>query len=275
MAVLNRRLISGVSAMSALTCSLAFTTAGQAAPTPASTVTPPPANATVDYQLGEADTPPAGVTVVSRDHTATPAPGIYNICYINAFQTQTDATDDWRKKHNDLLLKDGRGREIKDPDWNENLLDTSTAAKREALAGIVGEWITGCAAKGFKAVEPDNMDSYERSKGLLSMANNLAFLQLLATRAHDAGLAIAQKNTTALGTAGKAAGLDFAVAEECAQYDECGDYTNVYGNRVIDIEYKKKSYTKACAAIGATISVVQRDLNLTAPGSRTYVYKSC
>jgi glycosyl hydrolase family 114 len=274
-AILNRRLISGVSAMSALTCSLAFAAGGQAAPTPAGGVTPPPANATVDYQLGEAYTPPAGVTVVSRDHTDAPAAGIYNICYINAFQAQTDATAWWRKNHNDLLLKDSRGREIKDKDWNEILLDTSTAAKREALVGIVGEWMTDCAAAGFKAVEPDNMDSYERSKGQLSMASNLAYLQLLASRAHAAGLAIAQKNTTALGSAGKAAGLDFAVAEECAAYDECGYYTGVYGDRVIDIEYKAKKYNKACAAIGATISVVQRDRDLTAPGSRTYVYKSC
>ncbi len=36
----------------------------------------PPVNAKVDYQLGGAYTPPAGVTVVSRDRTESPAPGI-------------------------------------------------------------------------------------------------------------------------------------------------------------------------------------------------------
>ena len=32
-------------------------------------------------------------------------------------------------------------------------------------------------------------------------------------------------------------GLDFAVAEECGQYDECGDYADAFGNNVIVIEY--------------------------------------
>ena len=47
-----------------------------------------PVNGNVDYQLGDAYTPPSGTQIVSRDHTADPASGIYNICYINAFQTQ-------------------------------------------------------------------------------------------------------------------------------------------------------------------------------------------
>jgi hypothetical protein len=276
MAVLRRCLLGGVSAVSlALTGSLALVAPGQAAPMPAGPVTPPPANAAFDSQIGEAYAPPAGVTVVSRDRTDVPAPGLYNICYVNAFQTQPDDIPWWRKNHSDLLLKDGRGREVVDGDWNEILLDTSTAAKREALAGIVGGWITGCATSGFQAVEPDNIDSYSRSKRLLSKADAVAFLRLLAPRAHAAGLAFGQKNSTELGTAGKAAGLDFVVAEECGDNDECLDYTRVYGDRVIDIEYTDEGFAKACAAIGARTSVVRRDRNITAPGSRTYVYKAC
>jgi hypothetical protein len=84
-------------------------------------------------------------------------------------------------------------------------------AKRTAIAGIVNAWIDG-----FQAVE---------------------YLRLLAPHAHAAGLAIGQKNTTELGTRGKTADLDFAIAEECGRYDECGDYTNVYGDNVIDTEY--------------------------------------
>ncbi|GAA2520497.1 endo alpha-1,4 polygalactosaminidase [Winogradskya humida] len=289
MATLLRHLISGVGAASvALAGSLALATPGEAAPTAASVV-PPPANATFDYQIGEAYRLPTGVTVVSRDRTDAPAPGAYNICYVNAFQTQPEEKGAplaegtigwWRKNQPGLLLKDARGREVVDEEWDEVLLDTSTAAKRSALAGIVGGWITGCATSGFKAIEPDNIDSYQRSKKLLSKTDAIAYLQLLVSRAHAAGLAIAQKNTTELGSAGKTAGLDFAIAEECGAEDECGYYTRVYGDRVIDIEYEDKDggregFATACAAIGARTSVVLRDEDVTAPGSRSYVYKAC
>ena len=43
-------------------------------------VTTPPVHAGFDYQIGGPYTPPAGVQVVSRDHDASPAAGLYNIC---------------------------------------------------------------------------------------------------------------------------------------------------------------------------------------------------
>src|SRR5947207_11288634 len=62
-------------------------------------VTVPPANAAFDYQIGEPYRPPAGVRVVSRDHDASPAAGLYNICYVNGFQTQTEAAQWWQANH--------------------------------------------------------------------------------------------------------------------------------------------------------------------------------
>jgi hypothetical protein len=43
-----------------------------------------------DYQIGGAHTPPSGVRVVSRDRSSAPAPGLYNICYVNAFHAQPE-----------------------------------------------------------------------------------------------------------------------------------------------------------------------------------------
>jgi Glycoside-hydrolase family GH114 len=243
-----------------------------AAPVPAL----PPANAPFDYQIGGAYPPPAGVRVVSRDRNAAPAAGLYTICYVNAFQVQQEELSWWKANHDDLLLKDRSGRYVVDTDWNENLIDVSTAAKRQAVAAIVGGWITGCASSGFQAVEPDNIDSYQRSKGLLTQAEAVSYLTLLAETAHAHGLAIAQKNTGELGTAGRdTAHLDFAIVEECGHYDECGDFTAVYGNHVIDIEYARRYFTAACASVGASVPVVLRDLDVTAPGSGTYQYDSC
>lgn len=136
--------------------------------------------------------------VVSRDRGDRPAPGVYSVCYVNAFQAQPGELSRWRARDPGLLLRDGDGGLVVDDEWDEALLDTSTAAKREALAEVVGAWIDDCAERGFRAVEPDNLDSVERSDGLLTPADNAAFARLLASRAHAAGLAVAQKNTTEL-----------------------------------------------------------------------------
>ena len=261
----------------AVTAAAAATTALVVAGAPgasAAAVTPPPANAKFDYQIGAAYPPPSGVTVVSRDREAAPAAGLYNICYVNAFQTQPGEADWWKTNHDNLLLKKS-GEYVVDGEWDEILLDVSTATKRTAIANIVGGWIDGCAADGFDAIEPDNQDSYDRSEGLLTKQHALDFITLIANRAHGKGLAIGQKNTTDFGTAGKKAGLDFAVAEQCGEWKECEDYTDVYGGHVVAIEYKDSGYTTACNAVGADISVTRRDVMVTAPGSRTYVYKEC
>ena len=243
--------------------------------TKAAAFSPPPVNAKFDYQIGQAYTPPAGVQVVSRDREATPAAGLYNICYVNAFQVQPQELTWWQQNHDDLLLRDADGEYVVDGAWDELVLDIRTPAKRTALAAIVNGWIDGCAAKGFRAVEPDNIDTYDRFDDLLTRDQAVAYLRLLAAHAHGAGLAIAQKNTTSLEGQGKAAGLDFAIAEECGRYEECGDFTDVYGNNLIVIEYTSSAYQKACTAVGANVSVVRRDVNVTAPGSGTYVYNAC
>jgi len=268
-------LIAGVAA---LAVAVGFTLQADAATTitsRAAAVTLPPVNAQFDYQIGQAYTPPAGVKVVSRDREAAPVTGIYNICYVNAFQVQPQEVEWWQKNHDDLLLRDAAGKYVIDGAWDEIVLDIRTPAKRTALATIVNGWIDGCAAKGFQAVEPDNIDTYDRFAKLLTRDQAVAYLGLLAPHAHTKGLAIAQKNTTSLEGRGKAAGLDFAIAEECGRWGECGDFTDVYGNNLIVIEYTSSAYQKACTAVGAKVSVVRRDVDVTAPGSSTYVYQAC
>ncbi|MFF8965726.1 endo alpha-1,4 polygalactosaminidase [Streptomyces globisporus] len=238
-------------------------------------VVPPTANAAFDYQIGGAYTPPAGVKALSRDRGAKPAKGLYNVCYVNAFQTQPDALGWWEKNNPDLLLRDADGDLVNDEAWGEALLDTSTAGKRTRLAKIVGGWISGCATSGFQAVEPDNLDSYERSDGLLTHAHNAAFAKLLADRAHTAGLAIGQKNTTDLLGQRKKIGFDFAVAEECGRYDECADYASAYGNKVFVVEYTDRDFAKACSSVGAKVSVVRRDLDVVPAGRPGYAFRTC
>ncbi|MER6997214.1 endo alpha-1,4 polygalactosaminidase [Streptomyces sp. NPDC000410] len=238
-------------------------------------VVPPEPRVGFDYQIGGAYPPPAGVRAVSRDRSEEPAAGLYNICYVNAFQAQSDATGWWQANHPDLLLRDDAGAPVMDPDWDEALLDISTPAKRERLAAIVGEWTDGCAAAGYQAVEPDNLDSYERSDGRLTAEHALAFGQLLIARAHSAGLAIGQKNAVGLAQRGRSLGFDFAVAEECGQYDECGQYAAAFDNRVLVIEYKAAGLAAACKAWGGVLSVIQRDLDVRPAWKPGHLRRTC
>lgn len=238
----------------------------------------PPANGQFDYQIGGPYTPDASVQVVDRDRSADPVPGRYTICYVNAFQSQPDEQAFWFDQHPDLLLRID-GQPVMDPGWpDEYIFDLTTAAKRSAVAAIVGGWIEQCARDGFQAVEPDNLDAWTRSKGGYGQEQALAFAAMLTTTAHAAGLAIGQKNTGELGTAGRDAGFDFAVAEECQLYEECGDYTDVYGGLVYEIEYTdnpESAYTDACADHGATIAVILRDREVVPRGDPDYVYRAC
>ncbi|MFD7325768.1 endo alpha-1,4 polygalactosaminidase [Streptomyces sp. NPDC059875] len=242
---------------------------------PSGKVTPPEPHVGFDYQIGGPYPPPPGVRAVSRDRTVKPAAGLYNICYVNAFQAQPDATDWWQTHHPDLLLRNATGVLVMDKDWGEALLDVSTPAKRERLAAIVGEWIDGCAAAGYQAVEADNLDSYERSEGRLTAEHDLAFARLLVVRAHAAGLAIGQKNAAGLATKGRSLGFDFAVAEECGEYDECGPYATAFDNRVLVIEYQAAGLATACASWGDTLSIVLRDPEVLPAGKSGYVRRTC
>lgn len=275
----------------------------------------PPAGGQFDYQIGGAYTPDPAVRVVSRDRTAAPVTGKYNVCYVNAFQTQPAEVDWWRANYPTLLLRDSRGRYVVDGEWNEILLDTRTRAKRTTLVTILTAWIDRCKADGFQAIEPDNLDSWYRSDDpnlpgeedyLLTPANNLAVMRAMATAAHSAtvgtdrsGVAIAQKNTGEIAyELREEYGYDFVIAEECQLWGgefgrECDDFLEYYGNLVYEIEYTDNEpfypgedpdyprggtgsfYDDACSARGADISVILRDRQVTPAGHVDYHYEAC
>jgi hypothetical protein len=241
----------------------------------AGSVVLPPVTGAADYQLGGAYTPASGVTVVTRDSTSTPAPGIYSICYVNGFQTQPGVS--WPSH---LVLHTASGAALIDPGWpDEQIIDISTATKRTDAAGRLAKTIDGCADKHFAAVEFDNLDSWTRSTGALTKADAIAFATLLVARAHRSGLAAGQKNTSELGRVGPdTIGFDFAVSEECDQFSECSAYTKVYGEHVINIEYGdelRRPFAAVCAAKSTPALTILRDRNLVASGQAGYLYHHC
>jgi hypothetical protein len=196
------------------------------------------------------------------------------MCYINAYQTQPGEVRWWKRNHPHLLLKKD-GKYVVDGYWGETLLDTSTRAKRTKLAKIVGKWIAGCSRDGFQAVEPDNLDSWTRSKNQLTRGDNFKYAKLLIAKAHHRGLAIGQKNAAGATDLGAKAGFDFAVAEECGRWRECKAYMDAYGRQVYVIEYRLQDFKYSCDHWGDKLSIVYRNRMVTGPGSKRYVYKAC
>ncbi len=247
----------------------------------------PPANAQFDYQIGGDYELPAGVEIVSRDWFIGAAPSSgYGICYVNAFQTQADEEgvnrpDEQSNWPPELVLTELGD----DPNWGgEYLIDISTDEKRAAAAAWIQPMIAECAAKGFDAVEFDNLDSWTRFDDSpleddvpFERAEAVAYAALFVDAAHALGLAAAQKNTAQLNEreARDKIGFDFAIAEECGRYEECQVYRDIYQDQVIVIEYRAEDFEKSCQEFGTTLSIVLRDVDVTQPGSETYVYRAC
>lgn len=250
---------------------------------------PPPANATFDYQIGGDYPLPNGVTVVSRDwHLGSAPAGAYGICYVNAFQTQADEPDvdrpDERSNWPADLVLSALGD---DPNWGgEYLINISSDANRVKAAAWVKPMLETCAAKGFQGVEFDNLDSWTRFDGTpvagqvpFGRAEAVTYAALLVADAHALGLAAAQKNTVELtwSEAREQIGFDFAIAEECGRWKECGGYRALYGNLVFVIEYRLKDFKKDCKKkkLRKNLSIVLRDIDVTTPASKSYVYRAC
>ncbi|UJA21138.1 endo alpha-1,4 polygalactosaminidase [Thermoleophilia bacterium SCSIO 60948] len=248
---------------------------------------PPPADAKFDYQIGGDYKPPRGVEVVSRDWFSgdpLPAPA-YSVCYVNAFQTQanergTDRPDERSNWPRRLVLS----RLGDDPKWGgEYLIDIRSAEKRAQATEWVRQMIEGCAKKGYEGVEFDNLDSWTRFNGTplagrvpFGKREALDYAKRLAMITHELGMASGQKNTADISREQSAeVGFDFAVAEECGRYGECGRYRRVHGDDVIAIEYRREDFRKTCRTVGDEISVVLRDRNVSRPSGRDYVYRAC
>ena len=144
----------------------------------------PPANGRFDYQIGGAYKPLLGRAIVDRDRTSHPAPGVYNICYINAFQTQAYQDGWWKQHHPALLLRNAerqahRGSGLARRDHPEHLDRTPTgqARERSRTAGC-----DGCKTRASTPSSPTTSTPTPARNGLLTQAEDFAFARLLVER---------------------------------------------------------------------------------------------
>ncbi|WP_254401565.1 endo alpha-1,4 polygalactosaminidase [Streptomyces sp. AC555_RSS877] len=96
-----------------------------------------------------------------------------------------------------------------------------------------------CRDKGFDAVEPDLVEGYGNDTGFpLTARDQLRYNRMIAAIAHERGLSVGLKNDLPQ-IPQLLSHFDFAVNEECAQYDECAELTPFIaaGKAVFHVEY--------------------------------------
>jgi len=137
------------------------------------------------------------------------------------------------------------------------------------VRNIMSNRIAEAAAKLCDGVEMDDVDSYENDPGFpITAEDQINFNTFLATTAHANGLGIALKNDIDQ-VEELAADFDFAINEQCFQYDECTNLTTFIneGKAVFGVEYDLATSQFCSQANAEKFSWLKKDLNLDA--SRT------
>lgn len=168
------------------------------------------------------------------DHTAATVAGLHEdgrkvICYLS-----TGAWEDWRPDADAFPASVvGRGNGWEGERW----LDIRAL---DVLEPLMAARLDMCREKGFDAVEPDNMDGYKNTTGFpVKAADQLRYNRLIAGLAHERGMSVGLKNDLDQIPA-LVDDFDFAVNEQCAQYDECAELTPFIeaGKAVFHVEYE-------------------------------------
>ena len=110
----------------------------------------------------------------------------------------------------------------------------------DMLAPVMRARLDRCKAKGFDAVDPDNIDVYQAGNtGFdITRADARRYLRFLSREAHQRGLAIGLKNVTELSDS-VLPKFEFAVTEDCFDQGWCGKSRNFIeaGKPAFAIEY--------------------------------------
>ncbi|HEX6473350.1 MAG TPA: endo alpha-1,4 polygalactosaminidase [Streptosporangiaceae bacterium] len=110
----------------------------------------------------------------------------------------------------------------------------------DVLRPIMAARFDMCRAKGFDAVEPDNVDGYANTTGFrISAAQQLAYNRLMAALAHQRGMSVALKNDLPQIPALEK-DFDFAINEQCVEFGECRPLMAFirHGKAVLHVEYR-------------------------------------
>lgn len=204
---------------------------------------------------------PAPVYDVDIDEPATTVAAIHAqgdraICYVSV-GTYEPFRDDAGEFPRSLLGK--RLERFEDERW----LDIR---RLDRLRPIIEARFDECAAKGFDAVEPDNVDAYQNRSGFpLKASDQLAYNEWVANTVRERGMAVGLKND--LGQVRRLLPyFDFAVNEQCFQYRECDVLERFVaeGKPVFGAEYEVRPSRFCAASEAAGFSTIYKRYSLKA-----------
>ncbi|HSP97086.1 MAG TPA: endo alpha-1,4 polygalactosaminidase [Candidatus Dormibacteraeota bacterium] len=212
-----------------------------------------------------------GVFVVNTAAVdAIHARGRRAICYLSAGDVETFRPDyqafvDFDAQCGHCLIGNPFSRTFPDEFWaNVN----NDQGQQDFLLQIVGQRVQACAAAGFDGVELDVVDAYAQGATVtgwdISAAIQLEYNQRLANLVHGYGLTVALKNDL-----GQLAELlpyfDYAINEQCFQYDECFDNPApgyaawvAAGKAVFQVEYRRSPRRFCAAANAANFNAIRK-----------------
>ncbi len=202
------------------------------------------------YDIDLFDTPQATIDVL---HAA----GRRVICYFSA-----GSDENWRP---DAASFPAAAVGTALDGWpGERWLDTRATAVRDIMSARLDLAVT----KHCDGVEPDNVDGYENGSGFpLTAATQLDYNRFLASEAHARALSVGLKNDTDQ-EADLVASFDWALDEQCFQYDECDTLAPfIAANKaVFEVEYGTQSLaTSVCNKADALdFDTLIKSMDLTA-----------
>jgi hypothetical protein len=210
-----------------------------------------PVNQTVQADVFDIDLFDNSASVIASLH----AKGKKVICYVSA-----GTYENWRPDASKFPLS-VRGTSNGRP--GEQWLDIR---RLDVLGPIMEARLDLCKAKGFDAVEPDNIDGYTNNTGFaLSSYDQLVYNRFLAKAAHDRGLSIGLKNDLdqVLDLVGD---FDWALNEQCFQYRECSALNPFIraGKAVFNVEYKLTTDQFCSQANNLNFNSMKKKLSLGA-----------
>jgi hypothetical protein len=166
-------------------------------------------NTAYDVDVYDIDLFDVPTSVIAELH----ADGRRVICYFSA-----GSYEEFRPDANRFLPAE-RGKTL-DGFPDEQWLDIRSAN----VLAIVRDRLDLAVEKQCDGVEPDNVDGYANDTGFpLTAADQLRFNRTIANEAHARGLAVGLKNDVDQ-LAGLVRYVDFAVNEQCHEFEECETY---------------------------------------------------
>jgi hypothetical protein len=215
-----------------------------------------------------------GANATAADVAAIHAAGATAICYVDV-GTLEQGRPDYASFPSSAIGPAVQG-------WpGENWLLVTAANQSTILALMRTRFVDWCQAKGFDAIEPDNLDAWTNISGV-SQTDNVAYDLAIAALAHSLPLSVGLKNVmSSVGASQYAtfvAAFDWALNEQCYEYSECGVYSAAgsflpAGKAVFDVEY---NVTPTCTQANQIHMNAQKtDLGLVGAADNGYAYVPC